>query len=408
MVLASNNAATFDSPSAKLEILESLVKTAKVYAPVVQTYMRTTPSMGTRIEWFDQNLGNGTVTLSSAYTAGAGSMVISASSLVAPYQIKANIHQVQTQSGSATYNITAYNSGTNTLTITLAQGSDANLANGTTLFLIRDVNVGANANTDPDLWTVTSDYNYISNFAFTIKLANPNKNGQLSYHLDDLSFANQLSNLMPEAVRTLERRVIKDTRAQGSGAAARNGNTIQSGNGSRAGGIISLANARGLYTASSGSAGLSEDLLNTDMLTLRERGAFSKVSDKTRDMGLAYCKAFCSNQVIGDVNKLIRIGRDAASFFGPNDKIGGKGGTFGNVLVADGVAIEFIPSDGMADNEILYVPDDDLIEVRVLRMMEEQEPIPGGDNETRMYTVTYSTCVKSPWKLGYRSNLIRI
>jgi hypothetical protein len=213
---------------------------------------------------------------------------------------------------------------------------------------------------------------------------------------------------MPEAIRTLERRVIKDTRAQGTGAAARNGNAIQSGNGSRAGGIISLANARGLYTASSGSAGLSEDILTTDMLTLRERGAFSTVSEKTRDMGLSYCKAFCNNQVIGDVNKLIRIGRDAAAFFGPNDKIGGKGGTFGNVLVADGVAIEFIPSDGMADNEILYVPDDDLVEVRVLRMMEEQEPIPGGDNETRMYTVTYSTVVKSPWKLGYRSNLIRI
>jgi hypothetical protein len=335
-------------------------------------------------------------------------MVISASSLAAPYQIKVGVHQVQTQSGSATYNITAYSSSTNTLTITLAQGTDANLASGTTLFLIRATELGGNVASDPDLVTVTSDFNYLSNYSFTIKLANPNKNGQLSYHYDDLTFANQLENFMPEAVRSIERRIVKDVRTAGTGAAARNSNIIQSGNNSRAGGIINLANARGLYTASSGSVALNEDILTTDMLTLRERGAFAKVSDKARQMGKAYCKAYCTNATLGDVNKLIRIGRDPSAFFGQSDKFGGTAGTFGNIIIADGVAIEFLPSDGMADNEILYVTDDDTIEIPVIRFMEEQEPVPGGDNETRMYTVTYSTVVKSPWKLGYRSNLVRL
>lgn len=404
----SVSAATYDSQAAKLEILEGLVKTARVYAPIFQNYMKLKPKTGSRMEWFDQNLGDGTVTLTSSYTAGAGSVVVAPSSVSNWYAIKIGVHQLQTQNGSAIYNITNYNSGTNTITITLAAGADANLANGTTLFLTRATELGGNVASDPDLVTVTSDFNYLSNYSFTLKMANPNKNGQLDYHYDDLTFANQLENFMPEAVRTIERRIVKDFRTAGTGAAARNGNIIQSGNNSRAAGIINLASARGLYTASSGSVALNEDILTTDMLTLRNRGAFNKVSDKTRDMGLGYCKAFCSNATIGDVNKLIRIGRDPSAFFGQSDKIGGKAGTFGNVIVADGIAIEFLPSDGMADNEILYVTDDDCIEVPVVRFMEEQEPVPGGDNETRMYTVTYSTVVKSPWKLGYRSNLVRL
>lgn len=404
----SVSAATFDSAAAKLEILEGLVKTAKVYAPIFQTYMKVKSKSGSRIEWFDQNLGNGNVTLSSAYTSGSGSMVITAPSVVAPYSIKINVHQVQTQNGSAVYNITNYNSGTNTLTVSLAAGADANLANGTTLFLTRAAELGGNASSDPDLTTVTSDFNYISNYQFTLKLANPNKNGQLSYHYDDLTFANQLENYMPEAIRTIERRIVKDFRTLGTGSTTRNSNTIQSGNNSRAGGIVNLANARGLYTASSGSVALNEDILTTDMITLRDRGAFSKVSDKARAMGKAYCKAFCTNATLGDVNKLIRIGRDPSAFFGAGDKFGGTAGTFGNMIIADGVAIEFLPSDGMADNEILYVPDDDCIEIPVIRFMEEQEPIPGGDNETRVYSTTYSAVVKSPWKLGYRSNLVRL
>lgn len=407
MALAANNVATFDSQAAELEILSSLVKTSRVYAPVVQNHMTLVPEVGSRIEWYDQNLGDGTVSLSASYTAGAGSVTVTAPSLVSPYSIKVGVHQLQTRNNSAIYNITAYNSGTNVITITLAHGSDANLASGTQLYLIRNNSIGSDFSTQSDVQFATSDFNYLSNFSFTVRINNMSKNNQLKYHFEEISFENQLQNNIPEAIRTLERRVIKDFRVQGTGAAARNSNTIQSGDGSRSGGILTLGAARGLYTASSGTAAFSQSVLDTDIATLRQRGAFAQLNERTRDMGLKYCKAYCGDAIISDVNKAVNFQRAPEAFYDKMDKIGGKAGSFTNLYIGDGVVVDFQPSDGLADNEVLYVPQDNLIEVRVVRMMEEQPALNNGDNEIRMYNVTYATVVKSPFLLGYRSNLVR-
>jgi hypothetical protein len=408
MPLLSNGTATFDSQAAKIEVLESLVKTSRVYAPVFQEYMEVKSETGSRIEWFDQNLGNGSVTLNGAYTAGGGSMVVDASSLVAPYSIKVGVHQLQTTNNSAIYNITNYDSATNTITITTDQGTDASLADGVELWLIRNSEIGEDAGSQSDVAYATSDFNYLSNFSFTIKIANMNQNGQLSYHFDEITFENQLENNVPEAIRTLERRCLKDFRVQGTGATARNSNTIQSGNGSRAGGILTLANARGMYTASTGSAALSEDILETDIQTLRLRGSFTTMSAKTREFGMSYCKVYCNEVTLGDLNKLVRIQRAPEAFYAQSDKNGGTAGTFTRAIQVNGVILEFCPSDGMADNEILYVPQDDLIKIRVVRMLEEQPRLDRGDNAIKMFSVTYSVVVKSPWLLGHRSNLVRL
>lgn len=408
MPLLSNNVATFDSQAAKLEILESLVKTSRVYAPIVQNHMSMKATTGSRIEWFDQNLGDGNVTLNGAYTAGSGSMIIDASSLVAPYSIKVGVHQVQTQNNSAIYNITDSDAAANTLTITLDQGTDASLADNTELFLIRNSEIGEDVGSQNDVAYATSDYNYLSNFSFTIRIGKMNQNKQLSYHFDEITFENQLQNNVPEAVRTLERRSVKDFRVQGTGAAARNSNSIQSGNGSRAGGILTLANARGLYTASTGSAALSEDILETDMINLRQRGAFTTLSERTRDMGMSYCKVYCNEVTLGDLNKLTRIQRAPEAFFGANNNGGRPAGTFNKAIEVNGVILEFFPSDAMSNSELLYVPQDDLIDIRVVRMLEELPEIERGDNSLKMFSVTYSVCVKSPWLLGHRSNLIRL
>lgn len=408
MPLLSNGTATFDSQAAKLEVLGSLVKTSKVYAPVFQEYMEMKSETGSRIEWFDQNLGNGSVTLNGAYTAGAGSMTIDASSLVAPYSIKVGVHQLQTTNNSAIYNITAYDSGTNSLTITLDQGTDASLADNTELWLIRNSDIGEDAGSHSDVAYATSDYNYLSNFSFSIKIANMNQNGQLSYHFDEITFENQLQNNVPEAIRTIERRCLKDYRVQGTGATTRNSNEIQSGNGSRAGGIITLGNARGMYTASTGSAALSEDILETDIRTLRQRGAFTTMNARTREFGMSYCKVYCNEVTLSDLNKLVRIQRAPEAFFAQSDKNGGTAGTFTRAIQVNGVILEFCPSDGMNDSELLYVPQDDLIKVRVVRMLEEQPRLDRGDNAIKMFSVTYSVVVKSPWLLGHRSNLVRL
>ena len=206
-------------------------------------------------------------------------MTIDASSLIEPYSIKTGVHQVQTQDNAAIYNITDHDPDNNTLTITLDQGTDSGLSDNTELYLIRNGEIGEDAPGINDTQYATSDFNYLSDFGFTIRIDNMNKNGQREYHFEEVTFENQLENNVPEAVRTLERRVMKDFRVQGTGGQARNGNTVQSGNGSRAGGLLTLGNARSMYTASTGSAALSEDIMETDIINLRQRGAFTSLNE---------------------------------------------------------------------------------------------------------------------------------
>jgi len=408
MPLVKNDAATFDSVAAKTEIIEQLVKTSKVYAPIFESFVTPVGEMGSRTEWFDQALPTGDVKLDGQYTAGDTTMTFDAPTLRDPYAVKTGVHQVRTQNNSALYNITDFDPATFTATVSLAQGTDSNIGDNTKLYLLRDGEIGDDFGSQSDVFYATSDFNYLSNFSYTIRISNPHRKGQLKYHIEELTFDNQLENNIPDAVRNLERRIIRDFRVQGAGAASRNGNDIQAGNGSRSGGIIDLANARGMYTASAGSAAISEDLLETDMIELRNRGAFTTINERTRTYQSSYCKAYVSEETLGDLNKLIRLQRAPDAFYSEREKMNGTAGTFGYAVEVNGVIIEFFVSDGVSDNEILYVPQDFLIEVKLLRMLEEQQELPGGDNEVRMYNCTWSTCVKNPWLLGLRTNLIRL
>lgn len=403
-----SGAATFDALTAKEEILDQLIKTTKVYAPVFSDYLTPVSKMGTRVEWFDQALPTDDLVLNGAYTAGSGTMVFSPPTLMNPYSVKIGVNQIMTQNGSAIYDVTDWDPNTYTATVALNQGTDASITTTTELYMIRDGEVGENFGSQNDVFYATSDYNYISNFSYTIRIGNPQRKGQILHHIDEITFDNQVENNMPSAIRNLERRVIKDFRVQGTGGATRNGNTIQSGQGSRAGGIITLGNARGLYTASAGTTPISEDLLETDMIELRNRGAFTTINERTRGYQTAYCKAYISEATLGDLQKLIRLERAPEAFYSEREKMNGEAGTFGIAYYVNGVIIEFFVSDGIADNEILYVPREDLIQIKVLRMLEEQEARSDGDNEVRMYNCTYTVCVKNPWLLGYRSNLIRV
>ena len=326
-----------------------------------------------------------------------------------PYSVIPGVTQLNFADGSARFNITNWDPGTYTATVTLDQGSDSTLtysaATPQYIRLTRNTNIGADMGAQSDVSYATSDYNYISNFSYTVRLSNLQKEGRLTHYIDEINFENQMANNTPDAIRNLEFRALKDFRVAGTDGQTRNGNTIQAGNGSSAGGIITLANARGMYTASSGSAVISEDTLETDIIELRKRGAFNKVVDTERNMSMSTVKGFCTEATLGDLNKNIRMLRDASDAY--TGKMNGVLGTFATKAFVNGVMVDFEVTDGLEDNEILYVPRDDLIEVRVLRMLEEEEPIFGGDNEARMYNVTYSVCVKNPWLLGHRSNLVR-
>ena len=153
MALISNNAATFDSQSAEVSILTELIKSSRVYAPAVKNHSKRVNATGSRIEWFDQNLGNGIVTLNGAYTAASGTMTFDVSSLAFPYQIKPGVHQVKTKNGGATYNILAFNATTGVASVQFAAGlgTDANIADNVELFLIRNAAIVDNASQQNDI-----------------------------------------------------------------------------------------------------------------------------------------------------------------------------------------------------------------------------------------------------------------
>jgi hypothetical protein len=403
-----NGAALFDSSQATIEVLDTLVKTSRVYAPLTKNHMESISSTGTKTEWPDQNLGNDRLTLSAGYTAGALVFTVNASSIAVPYNIKIGVHQLRTRNRSATYNVVSYNPASNTVGVTLANGTDANLASGTELWFIRNGAVGNDAPAINDVWFSTKDYNFFSNFYFNISLSNPDVNGQFKYDIKEMSFANQLENSIPEGIRTLERRAFRDSRIQGTGAATgTQGNIIQMGNGASAGGIIDLATARGMYTATGGTVAFSEDMLSTDIRQIRLNGAFSTLSSRAREFGVRkYVRAYCGDSILTYANKLTRLQRAPEAFLSAADRDGGTAGTFVRKFIVDDAIVEFEPTDGLADNEIFYCPDDSLIGIPVLRMFEEQPEIFRGDNRSIMYPVTYSTRVSSPWKLGFRDNVV--
>lgn len=406
MPLTENNVATFDSLAAKTEVLQGLIKSTNVNVPIFSNYMKPIQSSGSRVEWFDQALKVTRVSLSSTHTSGSGSFVLTTSGLTNQYVVIPGVTQIMFNAGTARFNVTNWNSATSTATVTLDQGSDATLASGQYVRLIRNTPVGEDWKANNDSIYATSDYNYFSNFSYTVKIANPNKNKQFTHYIDEISFDNQLENNVPEAMKILEFRALKDFRYAGTGGATRNSNTIQGGNGSSAGGILTLGAARSMYTVSAGSAVLTEDILETDMIELRSRGAFSKVTDTQRNTSMSVVKAYVTENTLGYINKNIRLMRAPEAFFGESQKTNGMAGTFASSYYINGVKVEFQVSEGLEDNEIFYVPREDLIEIQVLRMLEEQPSFPGGDNEARMYNCTFSTAVKNPWLLGYRSNLV--
>lgn len=406
----ASGAQTFDSLAAKLQVIDALVKTSNLNAPILTDYMSPVGELGSRTEWFDQALPTGKVVLASAYTAGSGTIVLSAPTIINNYTIKPGITQLQTTGSTPLiFTVNAWNSATNTATVTVTSGSDANIASGSNLYLTRSNAMGSSFDVISDTYYATSDFNYLENFFHQIIIANPQKEGRITTHVNENTFANQLENLMPEIIRTLEVKALKNSRGAGTGGATRNGNIIQSGNGSTSGGILAAMQARSGYVTAS-SAPISEDLLETDMIQLRNRGAFTTIDKRVREFGLGVCNAYCSEATFGDVNKLVRLERAPDAFFALSEKKGGLAGTFATAYIANGVIVNFKISQAIEDNEILYIPQraEKLINVDVLRMAEEQPALANGDNEIRMYATTWLTRVACPWLLGYRSGLVRL
>lgn len=409
MTVPINGALTFnDALTYKEKVFEDVVRTSRTYAPFLMHHMNRVGDYASKIQWFQQAISQGEVTLGAAYTAGNTTMTVTAPTNVNPFdtELKPGVSQLRTRDGSLTWDVVAVN-GTNTvITVTVAQGTDTNQANGTELYIIRKDNIGVDFGAQNDISTSSTDINYLTNFTQTISIANPIADGSFQHFGEnELSFEQQLENNMPLIIRNVERGLIKGQRVQGSNPATGGGFTRTAGTDSEAGGIISFINSGGGYTATTASA-INEDILDEDMRALRERGAFTTMSNYERDYGITSCDAYISSATLGDLNKLIRLERPPEKTLSGQEN--GLWGTFSHEFTVNGVRLKFHISDGITDSEILYVPNRDYVEAQMMRLAEEQPERNDGDNTKRLYATTYSLCVKAPWLLGHRTNLQRL
>lgn len=401
--LSINDAFTY-----KEGVYEDIVRTSRVYAPILMNHMNRVSKYASKIQWFQQALSQGEVTLASGYTAGDSTITVSAPTNVNPFdtELKPGVSQLRTEDGSLTWDVTAVNSTNTVITVSVSQGTDANVANASKLYIIRKDNIGADFGPQNDISTSSTDINYLTNFSQTISIANPVANGSFKHFGEnELSFEQQLENNMPLIIRNIERGLVKGQRVQGNNAKTGSGFTRTSGTDSEAGGIISYINAGGGYTAST-SAAISEDVLETDIIELRERGAFTTMSASEREYGITYCDAYISEATLGDLNKLIRLERPPEKTLSSQEN--GLFGTFSHEYTVNGVRVRFHISDGISDSEVLYIPNKDYIDAQIMRLAEEQPERNDGDNTKKLYTTTYSLCVKAPWILGHRTNLTRL
>lgn len=410
MANPNNGALTYnDSFTQKEAVYPDIVRTSRVYAPFLMNHMKGVSKYNSKSQWFQQAISQGQVTLASAYTAGDTDVTIVAPSNFNPFdtELKANVSQLVTEDGSLRLNVTGVNGTFTVIDTSVASGTDINLAAGTKLNISRRGDIGDDFGSQNDISTATTDFNYITNFTHTISIANPIADGSFEHFGEnELSYARQLENLYPTIVRNVERGLIKDARIEGNNAKTGAGFTRTAGTGSQAGGVTSFIAGGGGYTVSSGSATLNEDTLIADMEALRDRGAFTTPSSMTRDYAGDVCDAYIAPAVLSDLNKLVRLERPPEKTLDVQEN--GKWGTFVNKYLVDGVCVNFHISDGMSDNEVLYIPKRENIEAKIMRMAEEQPELPNGDNTKRLYATTFSLCVKAPWTLGHRTNLVRL
>lgn len=397
--LSFNDAVTY-----KEQVTEDILRTSRCYAPLFKNHMRRVGKIGSKSEWFEQALSQGYVTLAAPYTTGSPTITVSAPSIFNPFQtyLKPGISQLQTEAGTLIFNLTATNSATSptVLTLNVSSGTDVNLATGTKLYIMRNTEVGENYGQQNDTAVSTSNYNFFTNFSYTLKIANPVARGQfLHFGQNELSFAQQLQNLTPDAIRTIERGIGKGQRIQGANPVTASGFTRTSGTGSQAGGIVSYVQNTGGYTPTTAAA-FSEDLLEEDFINLRERGAFSKMGEMERDMGFSTCDIYLSEAQFANAQKNVRLERPAEKTLE-----GKRWGTWVTEYAVNGVVGVFHISDALADDEIIYVPNRDQIKVDVFRFLDNEGETVFGDNTTMIVENTFTTQVRAPWTLGYRTNL---
>jgi len=404
-VLSINDARTYME-----EVQSDIIKTSGVRAPFLMKHMRTVGKMGSKIQWFQQAISRGVLTLTGSYSAGGTTFTVAAPTRANPFdvEIKPGITRLVNQSGSAKWLVTGANGAFTSLTIQLLSGyaDPATLAIGTQLFTDRAGEIGDGFGSNNDISLAGSDFNFYSNFFHDIQIAGPVANGKFNYAgINELDFSNQEENLLPAIIRMLERKSLKDIRLEGSNPLTADGFTRTAGTGAQAGGLKFYIENSGGYTVTGNSASLTEATVEADIIALRDRGALQGPKVFTRPTDLTNIDMYVSENGLSALQSQVRFQRENAQ-----NADGGLGSSQAYHMLVNGCKLNAIVSDGVGDNEVFYVPAvNDVIQINVMRMFEKVgNPFEDGDGIKQKYGTTFTVCVKAPWTLGYRNNLVVI
>ena len=404
-VLSINDARTYME-----DVQSDIIKTSGVRAPFLMKHMATVSKMGSKVQWFQQAISRGVLTLTGSYSAGGTTFTVAAPTRANPFdvEIKPGITRLVNQSGSAKWLVTGANGAFTSLTVQLLSGySDpTTLAVGTQLFTDRAGEIGDGFGSNNDISLAGSDYNFYSNFFHDIQIAGPVANGKFNYAgINELDFSNQEENLLPTIIRMMERKALKDIRLEGSNPLTADGFTRTSGTGAQAGGLKFYIENSGGYTVTGGSASLTEATVEADVISLRDRGALQGPKVFTRPTDLSNIDMYVSENGLSALQSQVRFQRENAQ-----NSDGGLGSSQAYHMLVNGCKLNAIVSDGVGDNEVFYVPVvNDVIQINVMRMFEKVgNPVEDGDGIKQKYGTTFTECVKAPWTLGYRNNLVVI
>lgn len=377
------------------------------YTPYLNKYKAMVGSMGSRKIWFNETLSNQIVTLNGAYTAGSGTMTLSAATNANPYKVTEGVTRIETQDGAATYKVVTWNSSTLVATIALEFGSDSSLATAVDLYLGKGGTVGEDfGNGDGDeLQFATSDINYPSVIYHRLKSADPNEEGKwTTVGIDEARISHHERKLYIQNLQQLERNLFYSTRAAGTSASSRQSNTITAGLNSHAGGLAQFINAQGGRVADNSSATpINEDDIISDVQFIRERGGLTNMMSVDRSENqLREVDLYCSETTLGDINKFIRLERDEKALSG---QVNGQFGTWATRLIANGAYVNVHVSTGVKNRDYFMLPATSAISHDFLYFFDEVSIGKTGHNEKKMYVSLFTTEVPNATSMVQRKNL---
>ncbi len=401
--LLLNSGQTFNE-----NVMPKLNIRSAAYAPYLDKYMVRVPKLGTREIWFNEKYTNDIVQLNGAYTAGGGTLVFDAPTASKPYQITQGATHVKTKSGSAVYKITDWNSGTNTATISLVYGSDANIADNTELFLAYYDEYAADFGDNGDeVQFATSDINYPTISYRRLKSGDANEEGKLvDVGVNDANIRSQEKKFYVSARRQFERDLFYNTKTEGSNPATRQSNKISSGLNSLAGGLAGTISAQGgSVPDNTGSTAITEDGLTDDVEFIRKAGGFNDLLDMQRNEdGLNVVDLYLSEERLSDLQKIVKPER-AENQKSLSAQTGGVFGSWTTRFIAGGAEVRCHVSSGVIPNQYFMIPAGAEIEHKFMYYFDKINIGKTGHNTKCMYASIFTTCVPNAFTMVNRINI---